>query len=77
MSRPRHPNKHIEAALKYAESCGWRVVTPAAHAWGRILCALESRDGCAYSIWSTPKNPENFAKRIRRYVDNCPHGAEE
>ncbi len=25
MSRPRHPNKHIEAAVQYAESLGWRV----------------------------------------------------
>jgi len=25
MFRPRHPNKHIEQAVKYAESLGWRV----------------------------------------------------
>ena len=23
--RPRHPNKHIEEAIQYAESLGWRV----------------------------------------------------
>lgn len=26
---------------------------------------------CITSIWSTPKNPGNFAKQLRRVVDNC------
>ena len=26
---------------------------------------------CRASIWSTPKNPGNHAKQIRRIVDNC------
>jgi hypothetical protein len=26
---------------------------------------------CIASIWSTPKNPGNHGKQIRRVVDNC------
>jgi hypothetical protein len=25
------------------------------------------------SVWSTPRNAENHAKKIIRKVDNCPH----
>lgn len=74
-SRPTHPNKEIEAAIKYAESKGWRYKAPgkSAHAWGRLLCSLADRDGCQMSVWSTPKNPENYAKQIRREADKCAH----
>lgn len=71
--RRRHPNKHIEGALQYAESSGWRVEVCAAHAWGRMYCPAAQRDGCLHSVWSTPKHPEHFAKLIRRYVDRCDH----
>ena len=26
---------------------------------------------CIASIWSTPKNPGNHARQIRRVIDNC------
>ena len=26
---------------------------------------------CITSIWSTPKNPGNFARKLKRVVDNC------
>lgn len=32
--RPRHPNKHIEAAVQYAESLGWRFIKGHGHRWG-------------------------------------------
>lgn len=75
MSRPKHPNKAIEAAIQYAEDNGWRYreAGGSSHAWGRLLCPEESREGCQMSIWSTPRNPENHAKQIRRRVDNCEH----
>ena len=73
MSRPRHPNKHIEKAIQYAEAIGWTVKTPASHAWGRLFCPLRTRDGCIVSVWSTPRVPENHARHIRREVDLCPH----
>ena len=74
--RPRHPSKEIEAALAYAESCGWRVVLLKGYAWGKIMCPWndeECRCGtfCQESVWSTPRVPENVARHIRRVVDGC------
>ncbi len=66
-----HPNKHIREALKYAASNGWNIVERGGHAWGRIYCQYGHVD-CWMMIWSTPRNPENHAKRIRRIVDACP-----
>jgi hypothetical protein len=74
MARPRHPNKHIEAAVRYAEALGWEVEISAGHAWGRLFCPERSRDGCIVSVWSTPWKPENHARHIRREVDLCSHG---
>ena len=73
MARPRHPNKTIEKAILYAETLGWRVEISNGHAWGRLFCPEQSREGCKVSIWSTPLNPENHARHIRREVDMCPH----
>ncbi len=75
MNRRQHPNKEIEAAIKYAENLRWRYrqAGSSAHAWGRLLCPFESRDGCIISVWSTPRNPYNHAEQIRRRVDQCPH----
>jgi hypothetical protein len=71
-----HQNKEIAAALEYASSKGWRIVEGGSHAWGQMYCPYndkECRCGefCRASIWSTPKNPQNHAKQIRRIVDNC------
>ncbi|MDH4110709.1 MAG: hypothetical protein OEY13_16130 [Gammaproteobacteria bacterium] len=76
MARNRHPSKDIEAALRHAESAGWRVEVGGSHAWGKIFCPYNDggcRCGefCITSIWSTPKNPGNFARKIMRVVDNC------
>ena len=79
MGRPIHPKKEIEAAVQYAESKGWRFIDAgkSAHAWGRLFCPEQSRDGCQMSIWSTPKSADNHGKQIRRTVDRCPHGGED
>ena len=79
MTRPKHPNKEIEAAIKHAELCRWRVIKTgkSAHAWGRLLCQEQSRQGCQISIWSTPRSPDNHARQIRRAVARCPHRGEE
>jgi hypothetical protein len=71
-----HPKKEVQDALEYAESKGWRIEVGGAHAWGKMYCPnndKECRCGihCITSIWSTPKNPGNHAKDIRRVVDNC------
>lgn len=74
-TRKIHPNKEIEKAIQYAESKGWRYKKSgdSAHAWGRLLCSLNDREGCAMSVWSTPSNADNHAKLICRRVDSCPH----
>lgn len=76
MARKSHPKKEIEDALTHAESHGWRITVGGSHAWGKLYCPYndeECRCGefCITSIWSTPKNPGNEAKKLRRVVDNC------
>lgn len=75
MIRKKHPNKEIESAVCYAEDHRWRYKKAgnSAHAWGRLNCPNQSREGCAMSIWSTPRCPENHAKQIVRNVKKCPH----
>ena len=75
MSRPSHPNKHIEEAVAEAEEKGWRcrMSGKSGHCWGVLLCPREERDGCRISVNSTPRNPQNHAKQILRKVGNCPH----
>ena len=77
MARPRHPNKHIEAAVRYAERLGWRVEISQGHAWGHLLCPRQGREGHIVPVWSTPRSPENHARQLRRRIDSCPHGQEE
>lgn len=74
--RRSHPNKEIEDALRYAEQNGWRVMLGGSHAWGKIYCPYNDKDCrcgefCITSVWSTPKNPANHAKQLRRVVNNC------
>lgn len=71
--RNKHPNKDIEAAVKYAESNGWRVKKSKGHAWGSLFCPEKSRSGCIIRVWSTPRNNENHANQIINFVNNCPH----
>jgi hypothetical protein len=76
LSRKKHAKKDIEQALIYAEEHGWTVDVGGSHAWGKMYCPSNSdvcRGGnfCISSIWSTPKNPYNHAKQIKRVVDNC------
>ena len=75
MSRPAHPNKHVEAAVADAEGMGWRckMSGTSGHCWGILMCPHEDRDGCRISVNSTPRNPEIHAKQIRRKVDSCGH----
>ena len=82
MARKKHPNKEIEAALKYAEAHGWEVLAGGGHCWGKLRCPLNDstcRNGnfCSNSIWSTPKSPQNHAKQIRKWVNGCIHTEED
>ena len=71
-----HPNKHIREVIQYAEGRGWRVRRGggSAHVWGQLFCPEATREGCIVRVFSTPRNPQNHARRIRREVDKCPHG---
>lgn len=76
MTRPSHPKKDVEEAVRYMEAQGWRIAVGGSHAWGKVYCpynARECRCGefCIACIWSTPKNPGNHARALRRVVDNC------
>ena len=75
MPRARHPKKDVEAALAWAEAAGWHVTpTPSGHRWGVMRCGRpEGQTSCQASIWSTPRNPSDHGKQIRRRVQNCPH----
>lgn len=78
MTRNRHPNKDIEDAVAYAERHGWRYVKGRGHAWGILRCADHDADCrcgefCQTSVWSTPRVPENEARKIRKVVDGCIH----
>jgi hypothetical protein len=78
MMRASHPKKEVEEAIEHAENNGWHVEVKGGrgHAWGQIFCPYkddECRCGifCITSIWSTPKNPGNHAKDLKRVVNNC------
>lgn len=76
VARPRHPKKEIEEAIRHAVSSGWRVEIGGSHAWGRLYCPYDDADCrcgefCIISIWSTPRNPGNYARMLRRVVKNC------
>ncbi len=75
MARPLHADKDIENAIKYAETNNWRYKAAgrSAHGWGRLLCPHAQQSGCMLSIWSTPVDPSDHAKRIKKKVDTCPH----
>lgn len=84
MANKKHPNKEIQAALDYAVEKGWfiRGAGDHSHSWGKIYCPYndsECRCGeyCISSIWSTPRNPTNHAKQIRKVVDKCIHLKED
>lgn len=75
MSRPRHPDKAIEKAVKFAEGLGWNLNKSSGkgHTWGILYCPLSTRDGCKIGVYCTPRDGDNHAKHIRREVNKCQH----
>jgi hypothetical protein len=76
MSRRAHPKKEVEAALRHAETQGWRIEEGGHHAWGKIFCPWndeECRCGefCIMCVWSTPRSPRHHAEALTRVVDHC------
>ncbi|WP_145521054.1 hypothetical protein [Yersinia mollaretii] len=72
-----HPNKHIQAAIDYALSKGWKFRSSNGHAFGRLYCGISEHNQHQMSIWSTPKNAENHGKQIYRKVNTCSPTDEE
>jgi len=79
--RRRHPNAHVERALRHAECCGWRVepLAARAHGWGKMYCPRNDPEChcgefCVTVVWGTPRSPENHARQLRRVVDGCVGG---
>ncbi|WAT01628.1 hypothetical protein O1V66_02355 [Rouxiella chamberiensis] len=68
-----HPNKHIQSALDYAVKQGWIIVKAgkSSHTFCKIRCGISGHTEHMKSIWSTPRNPENFARQIRQKIDDC------
>ena len=65
-----HQNKEISAAIEHAIAAGWTYTK--GKNYGALWCP--NACGCRMSIWSTPTNPQDHAKRIRKTVDRCPTG---
>jgi hypothetical protein len=73
MPPKRHPNKDIRKAIEEATGQGWIVEVSkgrSARRWGCIRCGSRQ---CKVTINSTPREPETYAKRIRKAVAKCPH----
>lgn len=69
----KHSHKEIQAAIDHAVANGWITVECRghAHAFCKIRCGIPGHTEHMHSIWSTPKNPERFAKQIIRAVEKC------
>lgn len=72
----KHPNKEIREVIEYAEKKGWIVKESNSHAWGILYCPYNDKNcragkHCKTSIWSTPTNPQYFAKHLKRIIDKC------
>ncbi len=68
-----HPNKDINEVIEYALTLGWRYSLATGHAHGQLWCPHAQRSGCRLSVYSTPRNPVNHARYLRRQIDSCPH----
>jgi hypothetical protein len=65
-----HPKKEVRDAVGYAKDHGWDPQPGGSHRWGILWCPAHIH---FVTVWSTPKDPGNHAKAIRRAVDRCDH----
>lgn len=68
-----HPNKEVSDVVEFAISLGWRFIKGSGHVYGTLRCTQADRTGCQVRVFSTPQNPGNHARTIRREVSSCPH----
>ena len=75
MTRSKHPDKDVEAAIQYAESNRWEV-KKGGH-WGMLYCPYNDSDcrcgtRCKAGVWGSPKNASNHAKQLKEVVPEAP-----
>lgn len=68
---PKGQHKEIAKALREAKEAGFTVIErKSGHVWGKVVAP----NGQELKVWSTPRNPETMAKRIREFVRKYPKG---
>ena len=65
----------MEEAVQAMEAAGWRIEMSRGHIWAKAKCPAFTPDGCIAHIHSTPKKPENHAKRLQALKEACDHGS--
>lgn len=74
------PEQGSRGGVEHAEAQGWRIKPVRGHAWGRMYCPWNDDDCrcgevCIAIIWTTPRNPANHARQIRRVMNGCTGGS--
>lgn len=66
-----HPDQYIQAALEYAKSNGWMLINigVSPSEFCKIKYVIHGAVDHIHGIWLSPKNPENFARQVRRNID--------
>lgn len=65
----RHQKKEVADAVDDMETAGWRIEPRGGHVWARAFCQYGC---CQVSISSTPRNPGDHAKHLRKSLERCP-----
>jgi len=71
---PKGQHKEIAKALREAKAAGFGVIAlHSGHVWGKVVAP----NGQELKVWSTPRDPETMAKRIREFVRKYPRGGKK
>jgi hypothetical protein len=76
MPRRSHPGQQVREALAEAAAAGFDVndTSKHGHGWGYIGCLI---GGQKFSVWSTPKNADDHARKIRSFMRRHHHHGED
>lgn len=71
VSAGRHPRNPVAHALDAAKDADLEVVeVHKGHRWGKIVCPKCGED---QGVWSSPKDDDNHAKQITRFIAKHRH----
>ena len=71
VSKGRHPKSAVADALGAAKAAGLEVEEDHnGPRWGNVVC---SKCPATFSVWGTPKDADNHAKQIARFVARHTH----